>query len=135
MRVTDSSGNLLCFAHKPSDWKEGLDFLTDDALAIQVGTWWYHEGRKLDIHTHNDYPRETRKTMEFVFVVEGRLLAKVFDSSLTLVSEFTIHAGEFAVFIDGGHGYETLDPDTKVIEVKNGPFVSVEHDKVKYAWR
>ena len=135
MQINDSDGNMLCFVHKPSDWKKGLDFLTDDALAIQVGTWWYDEGRKLDIHTHNDYPRETRKTMEFVFVVEGRLLAKVFDSSLALVSEFKIHAGEFAVFIDGGHGYETLDSDTKVIEVKNGPFVSVEHDKVKYPWR
>ena len=33
------------------------------------------------------------------------------------------------------HGYQTLDPDTKVIEVKNGPFVSVEHDKVKHLWK
>ena len=37
-----------------------------------------------------------------------------------------------AVFAFGGHGFEILENDTKIIESKNGIFTSVEQDKVKF---
>jgi len=33
------------------------------------------------------------------------------------------------VILRGYHGYEILEDDTRVLEVKNGPFTSVEADK------
>ena len=33
------------------------------------------------------------------------------------------------VMIAGGHGFEILEPNTKIVECKNGPFISVEKDK------
>jgi len=37
--------------------------------------------------------------------------------------------GDLMVMIAGAHGFEILEPDTRIIECKNGPFISVEKDK------
>ncbi len=46
--------------------------------------------------------------------------------------DYVLNTGDMAVFAYGGHGYEILEDDTQIIESKNGPFVDVETDKVKF---
>ena len=48
------------------------------------------------------------------------------------LDEYELNEGDLAVFVYGGHGYEILEDDTKIIETKNGPFTGVENDKVKF---
>ena len=43
-----------------------------------------------------------------------------------------MNVGDLAVFVYGGHGYEILEDDTKIIEAKNGPFINVEKDKERF---
>ena len=52
------------------------------------------------------------------------------ESTNLLLAE--LNEGDLAVFVYGGHGYEILEDDTKIIETKNGPFTGVENDKVKF---
>lgn len=130
--IKDTKGNLLCIVYKDEDWSEGLNFITDNNLFIQVGSWWYQKGKNLAKHQHNIVPRESNITQEMVFVKSGSMLASIYDQELNLIEELELKAGDLAIMAYGAHGYKILEDNTKIIEAKNGPFVSVEVDKVKY---
>ena len=131
-KINDSKGNLLCIVFKDEDWEEGLNFVTDNSLFIQVGSWWYQNGKKIATHSHNFVTREANITQEMVYVKSGSMLVTIFDQEMNLIEEVILKEGDTAVMTYGGHGYKILEDNTKVIEAKNGPFLSVEVDKVKY---
>ena len=130
--IKDKAGNLLCIIYRDEDWVEGLNFITDNPLFIQVGSWWYQGGEKLAKHKHNLVPRKANITQEMVYVKSGSMRADIFDQDMNPVTEVILKTGDLAIMAYGGHGYQILEDNTKIIEAKNGPFVSVEVDKVKY---
>ena len=132
MRVIYDCETALAVVHKKNDWKEGLDFLTENESFIQVGTWWYNKGKKLAMHSHKEYVREAKLTQEIVFVVEGSMIANILNSKLELIESVELQQGDLAIMLDGAHGYQILDDNTKIVEAKNGPFISVDKDKIKY---
>ncbi len=131
-KIKDNYGNLLCILYKDKDWVEGLNFITEDNLFIQVGSWWYQEGKKLAKHKHNIVPRESDITQEMVYVKSGSMKAIIFDDHLNHIEDLVLNTGDLAIMTNGAHGYEILENNTKILEAKNGPFLSVEVDKVKY---
>lgn len=131
-QIKDKQDNLLCIVYRDSDWTEGLNFITDNPLFIQVGSWWYQSGKRLAKHKHNLVPREANITQEMVYVKSGSMKATIYDQEMEFVTELVLKTGDLAIMAYGGHGYEILEDNTKIIEAKNGPFVSVEVDKVKY---
>ena len=123
---------LLGIIVREEHWESGLTFVTDNSEFIQVGLWNYNSGRVLDSHIHKNYERTSSLTQECVFVVSGSMLVKFYDSDMSFLEEHQLHAGDMAVLLRGGHGYQILEDGTRVIESKNGPFVSVEKDKIKF---
>lgn len=132
MQVIKNNEEIYAIIYRKDDWKKGLNFITPDELWIQVGSWWYDKGRVLDSHIHKNYSREALKTQEMTYVVSGSMKVTLFNDDLEYFNEFILHEGDLCVVAFGGHGYEILDDDTKIIEAKNGPFVSVEKDKTKF---
>ena len=57
---------------------------------------------------------------------------ELFDYDMNELKKFVLREGDTAIMAFGGHGYTILENNTKIIESKNGPFVSVELDKIKY---
>lgn len=131
-KITDKKNKLLAIVYRDEDWEKGLNFITDNNLFIQVGSWWYEKGKNLSKHKHNIVPRESNITQEMVYVKSGSMKALIFDNQLNHVEDLILKSGDLAIMLDGAHGYEILENNTKIIEAKNGPFVSVEVDKVKY---
>lgn len=131
-KINDKNGNLLCIVYRDENWVEGLNFITDNNLFIQVGSWWYQKDKILAKHKHNIVTRESNITQEMVYVKNGSMSAKIFDQEMNFVDEIVLKQGDLAIMAYGGHGYKILEDNTKIIEAKNGPFVSVEVDKVKY---
>ena len=101
-------------------------------MFIQVGSWWYQNGKKLANHKHNLVSRDANITQEMVYVKSGSMLATIFDSSMNFIESVILKEGDLAIMAFGGHGYKILEDNTKIIEAKNGPFLSVDLDKVKY---
>tara|TARA_Y100000591_G_C21854904_1_gene714608 strand:+ start:23896 stop:24294 length:399 start_codon:yes stop_codon:yes gene_type:complete len=125
-------GTLLAIVYKDKDWVEGLNFITPDSLFIQVGSWWYQRGKKLDSHVHKDYARTATRTQEMTYVKSGSMRVDLYDENKNFVEDFILDEGDLAVFAYGGHGYEILSDNTKIIESKNGPFIDVDTDKSKF---
>ncbi len=124
----EKDGLLYAIVHRKDDWSEGLNFITPDELFLQVGTFWYEEGKRCKPHRHIFNKRPNNLTQECNIVISGSLCVTLYDDG----EEFRtviLNAGDLIVMIAGGHGFEILEPNTKIIECKNGPFVSVEKDK------
>jgi hypothetical protein len=131
-KIMDYDQHLLATYFCPEDWKRGLDFLTDDDKYLQVGTWYYPKGKKLDRHHHNIVERTSNITQECVVVMEGAMIVGVYDKYKKFVTSFKMSKGDFAVFFDGGHEYEIIENETRVLETKNGPFAGVDLDKTRF---
>lgn len=132
METIKNNGKIISIIHRDEDWKKGLDFITPDDHFVQVGTWWYDSGKKLDSHVHKDFSRTAQRTQESVYVRKGSMRVLLFTEEMEYLQDFILKEGELAVFGYGGHGYEILEDDTQIIESKNGPFAGVEQDKIKF---
>lgn len=132
METIKHNGQILTIIYRDSDWVEGLNFITPNELFVQVGSWWYPEGKKLASHVHNDFERKAMRTQEMTYVKSGAMRVLLYDEDQNYLQDFILKEGDLAVFAYGGHGYEILKDNTKIIEAKNGPFVDVETDKTKF---
>lgn len=132
MKKIEHKGKIISIIYRDDDWVEGLNFITPDELFVQVGSWWYDKGKKLDSHVHNEFRREAMRTQEMTYVKKGSMKVLLYDEEKNFLEDFVLYEGDLAVFAYGGHGYEILEDNTKIIEAKNGPFVDVETDKTKF---
>lgn len=123
---------IYSILYRDEDWVKGLNFITSDSFFIQAGSWWYDKGKILDSHIHNEFERKAYRTQESVYVKQGSMKVTLFSEDQEFLEEYIMKEGDLAVFIFGGHGYEILEDDTKIIETKNGPFTGVNQDKIKF---
>jgi hypothetical protein len=130
MQEIVQQNKTVAIIHRSTDWHEGLDFLTSNETFIQAGTWWYPEGKVLKAHRHIENERTAERTQETVIVMSGSLRIDFYDEDNIVFHQEILKTGDLCVILTVGHGYQILQDNTKVIEVKNGPFVSVEKDKV-----
>lgn len=132
MKKYEFNNDLYCIVYRDEDWVKGLNFITSEDCFIQAGSWWYDKGKILDSHTHNEFERKAFRTQESVYIKQGSMKVTLFSEDQIFLEDFVMNQGDLAVFIYGGHGYEILDDDSKIIETKNGPFTGVEKDKIKF---
>ena len=133
MKIIKNDGKIISIIYRDSDWVKGLNFITPDELFVQVGSWWYDKGRKLDSHIHKEFDRVANRTQETIYVKQGSVKVLLFSEKEVFFEEYILYQGDLAVFCYGGHGYEILEDDTQIIESKNGPFISVDLDKKKFS--
>lgn len=129
MKQIVHKGEVVAIFHKQNEWKQGLDFLTEDKDYIQAGTWWYEKGRVLKAHRHKTNPRIVERTQETFILLEGRLRVDLYDEKNEIFLQEELSAGDIGIILNVGHGYYILEDNTRVLEVKPGPFTSVELDK------
>lgn len=132
METITHNGQIISIIYRDKDWVKGLNFITPDELFVQVGSWWYDKGRKLDSHIHKEFERTATRTQETIYVKQGSVKVMLYTEGEEFFRDYVLHQGDLAVFGYGGHGYEILEDDTQIIESKNGPFVSVDKDKKKF---
>ena len=132
MEKITHNGQIISIIYRDSDWLKGLNFITPDEHFVQVGSWWYDKGKKLDSHIHKEFDRNATRTQESIYVKQGSLKVLLYTEKKEFFQDYILYQGDLAVFGYGGHGYEILEDNTQVIESKNGPFISVDKDKNKF---
>ena len=130
-RTIEANGKRLAVYLPASSWTKGLNFLTEDKDFIQAGIWGYDRGVRFQPHIHNEVKRESSRTQEVIFVKSGRVAADIFDDAGNFVERIELMQGDVLALFNGGHGYEVLEDNTRVLEVKNGPYLGPEVDRRK----
>ena len=134
MKIIQSpSGKVLAKHIGEDDIKDGLGFFSDDSDFIQVGTWRYEAGKDLLAHQHNLVARTVECTQEVLVIQKGLIQASIFDENEahTLLDSFVVKQGEILILLHGAHGYKILEDGTQVVEIKNGPYLGAEVDRVR----
>jgi uncharacterized protein YjlB len=123
--------NVVLARYIPSEkvWKDGLNFFSPESEFLQVGSWGYDNGKQLLAHTHNEVAREINWTQEVLFIHSGRIRALIYNLEGQLVTALEVAAGDIIILLRGGHGYEILEDNTQVLEIKNGPYVGADADR------
>jgi hypothetical protein len=67
-----------------------------------------------------------------VFIKQGRIRANVYTEKRVFLKSIELQSGDLMVMLKGGHGYDILEDDTQVLEVKNGPFMGIEKDRERF---
>jgi len=132
LKIIRERGEVLGIMFSQRDIQSGLQFVTDSGSFLQVGTWNYESGKKLAPHIHNKVVRTTNRTQEMIHVMKGRLKAVVFSEDEREVDALEMSAGDTLVLLAGGHGYQILENGTRVLEVKNGPYVGPDADRRRF---
>lgn len=127
-KITDN-GQVLAIIIKDAEWEKGLHFISAAEDFQQVGTWGYDQGHKLAPHIHLNAPRTVTRTQEVIFIKNGRLKADIYNEDKKFVTSVELNKGDTAILLSGGHGYEILENDTQVLEIKNGPYLGAEKDR------
>lgn len=132
MKIIEKEGNILAKYIKADEWNEGLNFFSNDADFIQVGAWKYQKGKDLLNHVHNEVKREVTRTCECLYIISGSVQVRIYDLEKNLMDEFTAAAGDIVILLECGHGYTILEDNTKVLEVKNGPYMGADIDRTRF---
>ena len=127
-RIEDGN-ETLALVVRDEDWEKGLNFVSSNEDYLQVGMWWYRKGQELNPHMHLNMPRNVLHTQEIVFIKEGHIRADIYTEQEEFFKSVELKKGDTIILLNGGHGYEILEDNTKVLEVKNGPYVGADKDR------
>lgn len=127
------NGMLIASGGNVEDIEGGLHFYGDGSEMLQWATMLYPRGTVLQPHIHKKINRQFKyRTHEFLFVIQGVVEAKFYSLDKKPITTRLLKVGDFVCLYNGGHGFEVLEDNTKMIEVKHGPFMGVGKDKIKF---
>jgi len=107
---------------------EGVNFVTDENSPLQVGVLKHPQGFKIKPHIHRASKKIINSIQEVLHVEYGRMGVNFYDDNGEQIGGAVINMGDTILLIAGGHGFDMLE-DSKMIEVKQGPYEGVERDK------
>jgi hypothetical protein len=109
------------------------NFLTDSANPLQLGMNFYQAGEMIKAHYHLQRKIETHSIVqEFLLIGAGRARLRLYDAAGH--NEFTsrqLETGDMVLLLAGGHALD-VQADTKIIEIKLGPYDGRSKDKVVF---
>jgi hypothetical protein len=124
----NAKGDVLAIIIRASHQEPGIHFITHPDLGQQLAAMSYPSGKTIRAHKHRQFPRHTNRMRETIFVRSGKVRVDLYCREDKLAAQRTISSGDVIMLVDGGHGFEILEPTT-MIEVKQGPYLSPEEDK------
>jgi cupin fold WbuC family metalloprotein len=80
-------------------------------------------------HKHKPLERATIGTQESWIILDGKVLAKIYDLDNTILTEIELTSGSCIIFFNGGHALTVLENNTLFYEFKNGPYYGYDTDK------
>lgn len=104
--------------------------LSDPKEFIQVMALRENKDRVYKAHKHAWKEGGKTLTQESWIVVQGKLKGIYYDTDGTLIEEVVLESGDSSVTFYGGHNVQILEEDTIFYEIKTGPYLGIEYDKV-----
>ena len=114
-----------------NDYKsDETNFMTDSKLPLQFAHMSFKKNETIQAHEHNTFKREVSNINEVLIVKSGSIRVNFFNKKVKVHDEI-INKGDIIFLQDGGHSFEFLE-DSRIFEIKNGPYFGEIKDKVKF---
>ena len=106
-----------------------VKFFTQPADEFQLGVIERPKAYEVKAHAHPERKAVIQGTAEFLYVEKGTIRITVFDEQWKELGQQAVSSGDFLLFLAGGHALTMLE-DTRLIEVKQGPYPGDAQAKV-----
>ena len=126
--IKSDDGKIIAIVVKRDFDKDGVNFISKENYPLQLGISSYKQGAKIKAHFHIEKELTINKLQEVVYIKRGRTIVNLYDLNGEKFTSVEISDGDTIFFVDGGHGFEMLE-DTKIMEVKQGPYSGKDKDK------
>ncbi|RMF91280.1 MAG: hypothetical protein D6733_01570 [Methanobacteriota archaeon] len=108
--------------------RDGVRFFSEPEGSLQLGLHIRKGGEEVKPHYHRPFTSvEGLRPEEFFYVVYGRVQVDLYDEG-KLLRTIVLGPGDCVLLSDGGHGVKFLE-DTKMIEIKQGPYRGADEEK------
>jgi len=108
---------------------DGVRFPTPRSYSLQIGIHNQKKDRFVPAHYHPHLKYNITKTLEFIYVVKGRIDIELFNRKWKKIKKVMLKKGDSVLFTDSGHSVK-IYKHTRLIEVKQGPFSGNKNNKV-----
>jgi hypothetical protein len=127
-KIKDRNNNVIAIIIRKCFEKKGINFISEENFPLQLGVNVYSKGDIIKAHIHKERNITINRIQEVVHIEKGRVKVDLYDLDAEKIRTVELSAGDTILFVNGGHGFEVLE-DTKIIEVKQGPYLGREEDK------
>lgn len=103
--------------------------LSPDDQFLQISAMRLGVGKGVEPHKHLENRRTSDITQESIIVISGEVEASYFDVDGQPLQSRVLRAGDCTVTFRGGHSFKSLSDETRVYEVKNGPYLGHAKDR------
>ena len=126
--IRSDDGRIIAIVARRDFGKDGVNFVSKDDFPLQLGISSYRKGATIKAHFHIEREIKINKIQEVVHIESGRTRVNLYDLTGKKFKSVELSDYDTILFVDGGHGFEILE-DTKIIEVKQGPYFGKDEDK------
>ena len=120
---------IACVIHK-NEIKDYRQDLSPDEEFLQVSARSFEKETFVKPHKHLINNREINKTQEAWIIIEGKVEFQLFDIDDHLIESSCLESGDCLVLYNGGHSLNVVEENTIMYEIKNGPYLGIDKDKV-----
>lgn len=124
----EHNGKLFALILRANYESEGVNFITSEDNPLQLGILIHKQGSIIKPHTHRNLPKTITTVQEVLHIQSGKIEAEFYESKGKKIASTVLDSGDTILLLSGGHGFNILE-DSKIIEVKQGPYGGVEADK------
>jgi len=124
-------GKTLALVLRKSFDKDGVNFITDENNPLQLGILKHPSGTRIKPHIHKYSEKLVKSIHEILHIEYGKVNASFYDDEGKPVCNTLLNMGDTILLMSGGHGFNILE-DSKIIEIKQGPYEGVENDKKRF---
>jgi hypothetical protein len=112
---------------------EKYNFLTGPQNPLQLGMNFYKQGETIKAHYHLPRHIESDQVQEFLLIAAGRARLTLFETNdqQQPFETLQLETGDMVLLLAGGHGLE-IQENTKIVEIKQGPYDGKTKDKVVF---
>ena len=110
---------------------EGVNFITSEDNPLQLGILKHRQGAKIKPHIHKNFPKIIEQVQEILHIEYGRVEADFYNEGGEKIASSILNPGDTILLLSGGHGFNILE-NSKIIEVKQGPYYGAEEDKERF---
>ena len=119
---------ILAIIVKHGEIKDKLNFITPENFPLQVGIHNREKDTYVKPHRHLNYDKlENFPVQEIFYIESGKIKVGLYHGG-EKAKEIILSKGDL-IILNSGHDVQFLE-DSKMIEIKQGPYRGVEKEKV-----
>tara|TARA_Y100001938_G_scaffold142545_1_gene214001 strand:- start:9689 stop:10105 length:417 start_codon:yes stop_codon:yes gene_type:complete len=122
---------LLHIVCRPSEDDGPRADVVPESEYLQLAILNYEKGKTFAAHKHvyKNVPKQAIAQESWV-VMSGKVRAYLYDLNDEIIAIEDLEPGDVSITLYGGHNYEILEENTRVLEYKTGPYYGQTEDKV-----